>query len=963
MPHARGLLALSLVLASCGDGDAPESPITPGDGRWACPPDWAAHPRGGCAPTADPTGWHTPGDEGGPPGESWLPPGTGATAADWDPGAGITSCAAGWTRDADGLCDPALDACPDSAPVPGGGCVPVREADCPASEWPDVSAESGGARLIHVRAGAPDAGADGTTARPYPTLTRALAAAGPGEWVLVAAGEYEESLTFDRDVHLAGVCAARVGVRNTVLEVTAGNVEVRGITLLGGSAGPATVSGARVTGGALALREVAIRDQTGSAVIAAGGTVTLEDSLVTGCGSALEGASLAVRADPGSSLVIRRSALVDNEPGPGATDPTEPATVRVEGIGALTIEGSLVRGRARSLVVGGGEAVVTESLLDDGAPLSVIIARAGRLVVARSAIRSGGGPGGNALAVYGAGSVEIAATSIERSSGLQANEPETTLAIADSVVRGPPGGELLYGVVVTGGARATVSRTRIERAVRNAAYAVDAGTTLDLDGVVVLGTDAAPTGELFGPCVVSAGQARVSLRRSLLDGCHRIGALSTNRGALVVDGSVIRGTYADAVDAPDTPADESTLGHGVQVNCASSVEVRHSVLYDGEGAGVLAAGLLSDPTCLLADATATIEDSVILATRPHVTGTHAGAGGFGIQAHSAGRVHGRRVLVARSTDAGVFALDRETAVDLEDVVVDATAARADGASGRGLFVTTGARITADRTLVRASREAGAIAIAARLVLRDSAVIDVSPRPDGAYGVGIAAGLGSGAHATLERVLVERVHEAGLLFVTAGAEVSDVVVRDVTASPRGFGIGLGAAGGGTVSLTRVAISRVTGAGIASTPFELADPPAPLPAIPPTAGTLVMGEDVLVEDVRSSTVAFETVSVDGTPTIRPTGTAVAYGLAVSPSCAMSLARVALHGGGYGFHDASGTLTLRDVAITGQLDAVGATTGSAEIVVERLFSEGNALEGVVEDSALPEAATLPPPTDLEL
>jgi hypothetical protein len=638
----------------------------------------------------------------------------------------------------------------------------------------------------------------------------------------------------------------------------------------------------------------------------------------------------------------------------------ETSTVRVEGLGSLVIERSLLRGAPRSVIVVRGTAMVTDTAIEDRSPVSLVVARAGTAMVARSTIRAGSPLAGYALAVYGAGRAEIADTSIERSSGVQANEPDTNLSLAHSVIRALPGTDLLYGAIAVGGARAVVSGTRIEGATRNAVYAADGGTTIDLDGISILGTDAAPVGEIFGACVVSEGLAVVTLRGSLLDGCNRIGALSTYRGALVVEDSVIRGTYADAADATDTGVDETTLGHGVQVNCASSVEVRRSVLADNEGAGLLSAGLQSsDPTCLLADASATIEDSVVAGTRAHVTGTHAGSGGFGLQAHSGGRVHATRVLVARNTDAGVFALDRETAIDLDDVVVDATQARADGTAGRGLFVTTAARLTANRTLVRASREAGAIAIAARLTLRDSAVIDVAPRADDAYGVGIAAGLGSGAHATLERVLVERVHEAGLLFVAADAEVSDVWVRDVAPSPRGFGIGIGAAGGATVTLARVAISGATGAGIASTPFELAEPPAPLPAIPRTAGTHVSGEDVWIDGLRSSTVAFEVTG----GTIRPIGAAVAYGLAVSPECRITLSRVAIHDGGYGFHDASGTIEVHDAAITGQLDALGAITGNAEYTIERLFTGANAVDEVVRDDGLPETAALPPPTDLEL
>ena len=78
--------------------------------------------------------WNADPDSGGPP------------AADWAPTAGIDRCATdqGWSRAADGTCDPNLRTdCPaGTGPLPGRRCTPTAASDCPSGPFADVSGET-----------------------------------------------------------------------------------------------------------------------------------------------------------------------------------------------------------------------------------------------------------------------------------------------------------------------------------------------------------------------------------------------------------------------------------------------------------------------------------------------------------------------------------------------------------------------------------------------------------------------------------------------------------------------------------------------------------------------------------------------------------------------------------------------------------------------------------------------------
>jgi hypothetical protein len=114
-----------------------------------------------------------------------------------------------------------------------------------------------GSTVICVREGA--SGGDGTAAAPYPDIPEALAVAGDGDTVQVAAGTYTGNLTISgREISLLGGFSEDFGSRDLTLYPTnirssggsaavtltdAGNSRVEGFVVSGGSGGGICVSG------------------------------------------------------------------------------------------------------------------------------------------------------------------------------------------------------------------------------------------------------------------------------------------------------------------------------------------------------------------------------------------------------------------------------------------------------------------------------------------------------------------------------------------------------------------------------------------------------------------------------------------------------------------------------------------------------------------------------------------------
>lgn len=324
------LTSCSSVVVSGGSDAALDRPVdaqsnadahtnadaTPSATPWACPPGWVSLRGGGCGPAfracpadvAETTACArvdltAPSSADRP----WagVEEGRDTPARDWHPPAGIAQCPDGWTRRGDQTCDPMLStACPvGAAPLPGGRCTATSDADCPPGPWPDLAGLTVRGRVLHVRTDADAGVADGSDGRPYATLDAAIDASRDGDWIALASGSYAlRDTPWPAGVSLAGTCAARVTV--TVPNVTLrGDLAWRGVTL----------PGARLTverDASFALSRSVLRNISGQALRVSGGALRLEDVWVRevrGIPSGAEGVALAL--DEGAVAHAERLAI------------------------------------------------------------------------------------------------------------------------------------------------------------------------------------------------------------------------------------------------------------------------------------------------------------------------------------------------------------------------------------------------------------------------------------------------------------------------------------------------------------------------------------------------------------------------------------------------------------------------------------------------------------------------------
>ena len=184
---------------------------------------------------------------------------------------------------------------PNERQLPGEhSCVRIGPA-CPAGDWADDEPATG---ILYVRAAATDG--DGTRAAPFGTVAEAVDAAGEGDTVLVAVGNYPaEILNLERPVTIRGVCLdATLGTRSLVSGRSAG-VRIENIRFQGSTRGPVAWSGD------LTLRSVAVRDVSLFGLASFGGDIDAEDVSIRGVSD--EG----VRIDGGAHLVARRLDVED----------------------------------------------------------------------------------------------------------------------------------------------------------------------------------------------------------------------------------------------------------------------------------------------------------------------------------------------------------------------------------------------------------------------------------------------------------------------------------------------------------------------------------------------------------------------------------------------------------------------------------------------------------------------------
>ncbi|WP_437501078.1 right-handed parallel beta-helix repeat-containing protein [Sorangium sp. So ce1099] len=645
-------------------------------------------------------------------------------------------------------------------------------APCGEGPWGDIPVEANTQFVDQAYAGADS---DGTAARPWTTIQRAIHEAGDGAIVAVAAGSYVEDVSIaGKAVRLWGRCPGLVEVQgagarlgaNEALRVASSGAEVRGIGVTGAGIG-VRVSGARdVTIEQIWVHGVndmgiLVDDVYGSTSVMLRGSLVEENRDV---GVYVYGAHATVE----STVIRSTKPSADGAAGwgIGAKDDAATGERATVGMRACVIE----QNHDAGVHVYGSDATVEDTVIRSTRP---------------GADETGGwGIGiGDDAATGERAAVSVRACVIEQNHEAGVYVYGSDAAIEATVVRDTQpsaDGTRGWGIAVKDSAAAG------ERAIVSVrGCAIEQNHEV---GVLVHGSDAAVEATVVRDTQPSAAGARgwgigvqdsaaaseratVSVRDCVIEQNHEVGVYVYGSDA-AIDASVVRNTR---------PGADGAGGWGliVQANASAgkrgSANVRACLVEHNHDSGVDIIG--SD---------ATIEASVVRDTQPGEDrtrgwGVHVR---HGLDAGERAIVTVRECIIEQNHEAGVYVYGSDATIEAS--VVRGTQAMEDGTLGRGISVRdvrdTGerARVIVRDCLVEQNHEAGVLVRGSDAVLETSLIRATRPGADGEHGGGIVTlndpDTGERAGVIVRACLVEQNHDGGVLVFGSDAIIEGTVVR-------------------------------------------------------------------------------------------------------------------------------------------------------------------------------------------
>ncbi|MDP1824156.1 MAG: right-handed parallel beta-helix repeat-containing protein [Archangium sp.] len=370
-----------------------------------------------------------------------------------------------------------------------------------------------------------------------------------------------------------------------------------------------------------------------------------------------------------------------------------------------------------------------------------------------------------------------------RRSGVQALDPGSRLTLEDVVVRGtlvdPATQTFGQGIAASYSAHVTLTDVELSQNRETGLFLDRAGTTATLTRTLVSGTlPRASTGKL-GMGIAVQGGAALDAETLVLQDNRAAGLLvtqPTSRAALV--DAVVRRTSL-GLDNAGTP-----MGMAVVVLQGGALS------WTGGAAEDAPHGLLMTDN---APSAATLS----FVTARGVQG--AGSSTFGLSAQGAARLTLEHVAVLSVVGSGVQALSLAE-VSLDHVGVFDT-------TGVGLRAQDAARVRG--TAVEVRRHADVAALASRqgsIALTGCVLAEATGTPADGGVAGYGAAVAEAGALTLDRCLLAHNAGAGLYATTRGTAIAtSTVVRDTRLDPNGeFGQGVVAERGGWVDLQDVAV---------------------------------------------------------------------------------------------------------------------------------------------------------------
>lgn len=608
-----------------------------------------------------------PGEDSGPGDAGAVD--AGSPPVDWPlaPAAPeLTPCPEGWaSADSGGVetCAPwqdggARDCAPHEAQFPGApGCERVG-TPCAADGWPsDLPSDR---PIVFVDDDAPAGGDGSSRASAVRTIDDALSRASTSAIIAVAAGRYD-----------LGAGALLEGSR------TLWGACVEGTRLT--SSSPAVMEAVvQLAGAGSGLRNLTIDAPERMGVISTGAGTRVEAVVVDGA------RSMAFAVLAGSSTfsdVVARDVR-------SATDRTLGRGINLQGGAALSLSRALVlRSRETGVFAIG--------------PATTLV---GTDVAVRETLGiEADGDAGRCVQAQGGARVELSRSVLEggRQSGVIASDLETTVSLADVVVRDTRGRarDGTSGRGLSGGNRARFELTRVHvDGSREGGVTLSDGATLVARDLVVTRTLGRASDGAFGRALTGSAGATLDVERVLVSETAELG-LSAFSGS--------------SVEARDVRVREST-GRGVSVQSGASASLERALV---EGSGEVGVFLDFEET------TVRLADVEIADTRGRSDGRY----GFGVLGQFFAVLEASRVRVRGARVAGVAGVDGaslalyELAVEGVQGAACAETTCPELVGGFALSAHFGAALTASDFVLEDAALCGVVVGAARDELDDTSV--------------------------------------------------------------------------------------------------------------------------------------------------------------------------------------------------------------------------------------------------
>ncbi|WP_437670765.1 hypothetical protein [Sorangium sp. So ce131] len=707
-------LALCFAIAGCAASDDPPGPA-PTDA--ACPPG-TMPADGGCQAAGLPPGVTAglPPDMPCPPGEAPLE-GGGCQPAGVPP----EGCGKGFEPDGRGGCDAILPEapCPTGLMAVPGGTECHEVAPCGDGDYGTIPVE---ATTQFVNGAYAENDSDGTREKPWRQIQEGITHASSGAIVAVAAGTYHENVIIrSTPVRLWGRCPAMV-------EVVGAGDQAATIQVLRGAASRSELRGFAITG-----------PQAG--VLASGPSDVIIDRVwVHDTG----GRGIGVQSAPTPASVTVRGSLVETTRDVGVfvggsratldaivVRDTQPRRDGASGSGVVLVPDPATGERA-SVTLG-------TSLLEQNHDVGVAAygsdAKITSTVVRRTQPRRGS-TGGHGIEVVDRGTLTLDASIVEQNHGVGVGVLGSDAAIHATVVRAtqPRQDDDTRGQGISvqfdpeANERSSV-RLHASLLEQNHEAGVSVlGSDATIDAVIVRGTQPTKSDNRGGRGISLQSHAdtyepsRATIRASVLEQNHDVGVHVVDAEA-TIDATIVR----------ETSLDSAGRGWGIEVVGLSdpagprertALTLRSSLVEKNHGAGVI-----------VQSADATIEGSVVRATRP----LHDGTWGNGLVVQN----HGITIPTL------VTASERAT-------------------------------LTLSASLLEQNHEVGVLVVGADATIEATVVRETRPRSDGSWGRGVEIEddpvTRARAALTLRTSLLEQNHEVGLYLYNSDARIEATVVR-------------------------------------------------------------------------------------------------------------------------------------------------------------------------------------------